>query len=73
MTSVFFCPTTLALISTCELERCPATRVVAGLDSSKRSSTNNLSLGSCPAGRALPEHHQAVLDQAYSVSSAQHL
>lgn len=49
-----FCPPTLALISTCELERCPATHVVAGLDSSKRSSTNNLSLGSRPAGRALP-------------------
>lgn len=49
-----FCPPTMALISTCELERCTATHVVAGLDPRKRSSTNNPSLGSCPASKALP-------------------
>lgn len=49
-----FCPPTLALIATCELERCPASCAVAGLDSRKGSSTNNLSLGSCRASRALP-------------------
>lgn len=64
-----FYPPTLALISTCKLERCPATRVVAGLDSSKGSSPNNLSLGSRPAGRALPA---TPAPPGYSGSDLQH-